>query len=116
MTVETDAWQLDVCVAGPQKCLGGLPGMSLISVSPQAWAIIENNPAAPRASFLSLLDWREQRHGDGHFPCTLHPGGRHHRRRRAADRADLGVPAGHLGAGLVQRGRRGGEHGRLIGG
>ena len=52
MTVETDAWQLDVCVAGPQKCLGGLPGMSLISVSPQAWAIIENNPAAPRASFL----------------------------------------------------------------
>lgn len=70
MTFEADAWQLDVCVAGPQKCLGGPAGMSLISVSPQAWAIIENNPAAPRASFLSLLDWREQWHGQGHFPYT----------------------------------------------
>lgn len=70
MTFEADAWQLDVCVAGPHKCLGGPAGMSLISVSPQAWAIIENNPAAPRASFLSLLDWREQWHGQGHFPYT----------------------------------------------
>ena len=70
MTFEADAWNLDVCVAGPQKCLGGPPGMSLMSVSPQAWAIIENNPAAPRASFLSLLDWREQWHGEGRFPYT----------------------------------------------
>ena len=65
MPLEPDAWQLDVCVAGPQKCLGGPPGMSLISVSAQAWAAIEPNPAAPRASFLSLLDWREQWHGTG---------------------------------------------------
>jgi pyridoxamine---pyruvate transaminase len=70
MPVEPDAWQLDVCVAGPQKCLGGPPGMSLIAVSAQAWAAIERNPAAPRASFLSLLDWREQWHGQGQFPYT----------------------------------------------
>jgi pyridoxamine--pyruvate transaminase len=70
MPVEPDRWQLDVCVAGPQKCLGGPPGMSLIAVSPQAWAAIERNPAAPRASFLSLLDWRDQWHGQGRFPYT----------------------------------------------
>jgi pyridoxamine---pyruvate transaminase len=70
MPFDTDAWQLDVCVAGPQKCLGGPPGMSLMAVSEQAWAAIEGNPAAPRASFLSLLDWREQWHGHGHFPYT----------------------------------------------
>lgn len=70
MPFDTDAWQLDVCVAGPQKCLGGPPGMSLMAVSEQAWAAIEGNPAAPRASFLSLLDWREQWHGRGHFPYT----------------------------------------------
>lgn len=70
MPLEPDSWQLDVCVAGPQKCLGGPPGMSLISVSEQAWAAIERNPAAPRASFLSLLDWREQWHGHGQFPYT----------------------------------------------
>ena len=70
MPLEPDTWQLDVCVAGPQKCLGGPPGMSLIAVSEQAWAAIERNPAAPRASFLSLLDWREQWHGRGQFPYT----------------------------------------------
>jgi pyridoxamine---pyruvate transaminase len=70
MPFDTDAWQLDVCVAGPQKCLGGPPGMSLMALSGQAWAAIEGNPAAPRASFLSLLDWREQWHGRGQFPYT----------------------------------------------
>ncbi len=70
MPFDPDAWQLDVCVAGPQKCIGGPPGMSLMAVSPQAWAAIESNPAAPRASFLSMLDWREQWHGEGRFPYT----------------------------------------------
>jgi pyridoxamine--pyruvate transaminase len=70
MTFEPDTWQLDVCVAGPQKCLGGPPGMSLLAVSPRAWAAIERNPAAPRASFLSLLDRRDQWHGQGQFPYT----------------------------------------------
>lgn len=70
MPLDPDAWQLDVSVAGPQKCLGGPPGMSLIAVSAQAWAAIERNPEAPRASFLSLLDWREQWHGQGRFPYT----------------------------------------------
>jgi pyridoxamine--pyruvate transaminase len=68
--LDCDGWQLDVAVAGPQKCLGGPPGMSLISVSEQAWAAIERNPAALRASFLSLLDWRERWHGQGQFPYT----------------------------------------------
>jgi len=70
MPVQPDAWQLDVCVAGPQKCLGGPAGMSLMAVSDQAWAAIERNPAAPRDSFLSLLDWRDKWHKQGQFPYT----------------------------------------------
>ena len=35
--VLVDEWGIDVCVVGPQKCLAGPPGMSLISVSPAAW-------------------------------------------------------------------------------
>jgi pyridoxamine--pyruvate transaminase len=70
MPFEADAWSLDVCVAGPQKCLGGPPGMSLMVVSDTAWRVIESNPQAPRASFLSMLDWREQWHGQGKFPFT----------------------------------------------
>src|SRR5216684_6695216 len=67
---ETDAWQLDVCVAGPQKCLAGPPGMSLMTVSDAAWDRIRANPAAPRASFLSMLDWKEQWIDGEKFPYT----------------------------------------------
>jgi pyridoxamine--pyruvate transaminase len=67
---EADAWQLDVCVTGPHKCLAGPPGLALVSVSEAAWQLIEANPGAPRASYLSLLDWRERWHGDGRFPFT----------------------------------------------
>lgn len=65
-----DEWQLDLLVAGPQKCLGGPPGMSLMAVSPQAWAAIEANPDAPRGSYLSMLDYRDLWHGQGRFPFT----------------------------------------------
>jgi pyridoxamine--pyruvate transaminase len=67
---ETGAWQLDVCVAGAQKCLGGPPGMSLMTVSEAAWERIRANPAAPRASFLSMLDWKEQWIDGNKFPFT----------------------------------------------
>ena len=65
-----DEWQLDVCVAGPQKCLAGPPGMSLMSVSDAAWEKIRANPSAPRASFLSMLDWKEQWLDGDRFPFT----------------------------------------------
>jgi pyridoxamine---pyruvate transaminase len=58
--VLVDEWGIDVCVVGPQKCLAGPPGMSLISVSQAAWEAMERNPNAPRGSFLSLLDWKER--------------------------------------------------------
>jgi pyridoxamine--pyruvate transaminase len=65
-----DEWHLDVCVAGPQKCLGGPPGMSLMSVSEEAWQAIRRNPTAPRASYLSMLDWKEQWIDGEKFPFT----------------------------------------------
>jgi pyridoxamine--pyruvate transaminase len=66
----TDEWQLDVCVAGAQKCLGGPPGMSLMTVSETAWKRIRANPHAPRASYLSMLDWKEQWLDGDKFPFT----------------------------------------------
>lgn len=68
--LRAEAWQLDLLVAGPQKCLGGPPGMSLMAVSKEAWALIDANAAAPRDSFLSMLDWRDTWHGKGRFPFT----------------------------------------------
>jgi pyridoxamine---pyruvate transaminase len=68
--LRTDEWQLDVCVAGAQKCLGGPPGISLMTVSDAAWERITANPSAPRASFLSMLDWKEQWIDGSTFPFT----------------------------------------------
>jgi pyridoxamine--pyruvate transaminase len=58
--LRVDDWKLDICVAGPQKCLAGPPGMSIVVVGPRAWEAMRANPSAPRGSFLSLLDWKER--------------------------------------------------------
>ena len=68
--LRTDEWQLDVTVAAAQKCLGGPPGISLMTVNDAAWGRIRANPTAPRASFLSMLDWKEQWLDGGKFPFT----------------------------------------------
>ncbi len=65
-----DAWGADLVVVGPQKCLGGPPGLSLLHVSEAAWAHMEENPAAPRDSMLSILDWRHAHRVDRPFPFT----------------------------------------------
>ena len=65
-----EEWGMDVAVAGPQKCLGGTPGLSLISVSPAAWAAMEAHPAPVRGSFLSLLDWKSTWIEQNRFPYT----------------------------------------------
>jgi pyridoxamine--pyruvate transaminase len=67
---ETDEWLLDVVVTGAQKCLGGPPGIGLVSVSPAAWERMEGNPASPRASYVSLLDWKTKWLEGGVFPFT----------------------------------------------
>ncbi|MGI5449105.1 pyridoxal-phosphate-dependent aminotransferase family protein [Streptomyces sp. CA-243310] len=55
-----DAWGVDLCVIGAQKAMGGPAGVSMVSVSQRAWARFAQNPAAPRRSYLSLLDWKER--------------------------------------------------------
>ena len=66
----TDDWQIDIAVAAAQKCLGGPPGITLMTVSGAAWERIRANPSAPRASFLSMLDWKEQWIDGEKFPFT----------------------------------------------
>ena len=47
----TDAWRVDLCVAGSQKALMLPPGLAFVSVSDKAWRRIEQNPR--RASSTS---------------------------------------------------------------
>ena len=67
--VRIDEWGIDVCITGPQKCIGAMPGLSLISVSSDAWKrIAECNPRGN--TFLSMLDWKEKWLLNRTFPYT----------------------------------------------
>lgn len=68
--IEHDAWGLDITVGGTHKCLGGSPGLAPIAVSDRAWKALQDNPSAPRGSYLSLLDWKASWLDSGHkqFP------------------------------------------------
>jgi pyridoxamine---pyruvate transaminase len=70
LPLHPDEWKLDVCVGASQKCLGAPAGISLMTVSDEAWDAIRQNPQAPRASILSLLDWKELWLEEGRFPLT----------------------------------------------
>jgi aspartate aminotransferase-like enzyme len=53
--LDVDALGIDLCVAGPQKALSGPAGLSMVTVSPAAWAAVaEAN--APSPSNLALLE------------------------------------------------------------
>ena len=70
LDVDPVACCADVFVASPGKCLGGTPGLTLVAVSAAGWSRIEGNPAAPRGSVLSLLDWRDAWRNGQPFPFT----------------------------------------------
>lgn len=70
MDVHPDDSHSDLFVTGPNKCLGGSPGLTIVAASARAWEKMKANPAAPRASFLSLLDWEEAWRADRGYPFT----------------------------------------------
>lgn len=61
---------IDIAIAGPQKCLAGVPGLSLMSVSADAWDHMESLEHPVRGSFLSLLDWKSTWLEQQRFPYT----------------------------------------------
>jgi pyridoxamine--pyruvate transaminase len=70
MDVGPESCHADLFVTGPNKCLGCPPGLSLVGVSPRAWRKMKANPAAPRDSVLSILDWEHAWRRDRPFPFT----------------------------------------------
>jgi pyridoxamine--pyruvate transaminase len=65
-----EEWGMDLAVAGPQKCLGGPAGLSLLAVSPDAWQAMENRQQPVRDTFLSILDWKRAWLENRRFPYT----------------------------------------------
>jgi aspartate aminotransferase-like enzyme len=51
-----DEWNVDICVAGSQKCLMTPPGLVMISVNERAWKVAET---ARRSYYFDLLEYRK---------------------------------------------------------
>jgi aspartate aminotransferase-like enzyme len=68
-----DDWQLDLVVLSAQKALAGPAGVSLLTVSPDAWAALDAHPSQRRGSVLSLLDWRDRWAGAGRSVLPVIP-------------------------------------------
>ena len=65
MPLEVDAWQIDACYSGTQKCLSCPPGLSPVTVSERALAAIRRRRTACRSWYLdfSLIAdyWEDQK-------------------------------------------------------
>jgi pyridoxamine--pyruvate transaminase len=70
MPADPESCHADIFVTGPNKCLGCPPGLSLVGVSPRGWEKMKANPAAPKASMLSIVDWEHAWRRDRGFPFT----------------------------------------------
>ena len=70
MKTHPDDCCADIYVTGPGKCLGAPPALTLLGVSERGWARMKANPAAPRASMLSILDWENAWNHTQPFPFT----------------------------------------------
>lgn len=60
-----DAWGVDVCFSGSQKCLGAPPGLAPISFSERALEVVNNRPSEVQSFYFSVSDlggyWSESR-------------------------------------------------------
>jgi alanine-glyoxylate transaminase/serine-glyoxylate transaminase/serine-pyruvate transaminase len=57
--VPVDDWGIDVCVVAANKCLEALPGIGFISVSPQAWELVDKQTWICHGWYLNLKTWRK---------------------------------------------------------
>ncbi len=64
--VEADAWNIDLLLAGSQKCLSAPPSMSMIGVSPAAWDIMGK---VQYQGYDAILPFRTVQ-ADGRCPYT----------------------------------------------
>lgn len=70
MKTHPEDCRADIYIIGPNKCLGGPPGLTLAGISDRAWEKMKANPSAPRASMLSILDWENAWSRNAPFPFT----------------------------------------------
>lgn len=72
VNLPVDEWDIDICVTVANKGLGAPPGISPLSVSPRAWAVVDSKET--HGWYLNLRTWRwyVENWGDWHpYPTTV---------------------------------------------
>jgi aspartate aminotransferase-like enzyme len=70
MEIKPDRWQIDICICGSQKCFSAPPALAPISVSKDAWNLMEKKKRPLKTSYLSMLDYRDTWIKSRTFPFT----------------------------------------------
>jgi aspartate aminotransferase-like enzyme len=68
--VRPDDWGIDICISASQKAISSAPGLTMMSMSPYSWEVIERKKKPIKNSYLSLTDWRETWIKNKRFPLT----------------------------------------------
>ncbi|MCX7920432.1 MAG: alanine--glyoxylate aminotransferase family protein [Clostridia bacterium] len=67
--LKTDDWKMDIVLGGSQKCLSAPPGLTFLSVSPDAWSRILNRKVPIAGFYCNLSIWKTW-YQDKWFPYT----------------------------------------------
>jgi len=67
LPIDIDGWGIDVCVIGSQKCYAGPPGLSIITVSEEAWHKIRRSR---RPFYFDLIKYRKYYEENRETPFT----------------------------------------------
>ncbi|MCH4886482.1 alanine--glyoxylate aminotransferase family protein [Acidaminobacter sp. JC074] len=67
--LNVDEWGIDIVLGGSQKCLSAAPGLTFLSVSQDAWAMMNNRKTPVRGYYCNLSKWQSW-YEDKWFPYT----------------------------------------------
>ena len=66
----TDEWKVDIALGASQKCISAPPGLTLLSISQDAWAVMENRKTPIPSYYANLALWKNY-YKDQWFPYTM---------------------------------------------
>lgn len=67
--VRVDEWKIDIILGGSQKCLSAPPGLTFLSISNDAYKLMESRKTPIAAFYCNLLIWKDY-YDNKWFPYT----------------------------------------------
>ncbi|AKN33181.1 serine-pyruvate aminotransferase/archaeal aspartate aminotransferase [Clostridium carboxidivorans P7] len=67
--VKTDDWKIDILIGGSQKCISAPPGLTILSISDDAFNCMKNRKSDIASFYCNLLNW-EKYYENKWFPYT----------------------------------------------